>query len=151
MTVHPAVANFYMTLLATELSTSSGIGLLTDTPSSERLSTAARLDAPPPLWPLREFHPNRRRNPQVVFDRSMPRDTAQGLLAQLTLKQLTISKDTPVKEILNFKRDHKSELGVSARNWRSLQDLLKATYRRKLCSRGWLTSTQTTWGRQSKI
>jgi len=100
-----------MTLLATELSTSSGIGLLTDTPSSERLSTAARLDAPPPLWPLREFHPNRRRNPQVVFDRSMPRDTAQGLLAQLTLKQLTISKDTPVKEILNFKRDHKSELG----------------------------------------
>ena len=111
MHVHPAFANFYMTLLATELSTSSGIGLLTDTPSSERLSTAARLDAPPPLWPLREFHPNRRRNPQVVFDRSMPRDTAQGLLAQLTLKQLTISKDTPVKEILNFKRDHKSELG----------------------------------------
>jgi hypothetical protein len=105
MHVHPAFANFYMTLLATELSAGSGIGLLTDTPSSERLSTVARLNAPPALRSMR-----RRRSP-FGFDQSMPRDTAQGLLAQLTLKQLTISKDTPVKEILNFKRDHKSELG----------------------------------------
>ena len=41
----------------------------------------------------------------------MPRDTAQAMLAQLTLEQLTISDDTPVKQILNFKQEHRSELG----------------------------------------
>jgi hypothetical protein len=111
MRVHPAFANFYMTLLATELSASSGIGLLTDTPSSERLSTVAKLNAPPSRLPLSEFRSMRRRHSPLGFGQPMPRDTAQAMLAQLTLKQLTISEDTPVGKILDFKRDHKSELG----------------------------------------
>ncbi len=107
--VDPAFANFYMTLLATELSAETGAGLLTDMPSGDQLSTLARLDGPLGFANLRIPVPERDR--YRYERRVLPGSTAQGLLAELTLNRLTVSRDTPVSEILKFREDHKSELG----------------------------------------
>lgn len=109
--VHPALFNFYMTLLATELSANAGIGLLTDMPSSENLANAARLEGPLGLSQFREPYPRHLRYSRPMSVRRMPSEAAQAVLAQLTLRHFTVDPDTPVHQILKFREDHKGEIG----------------------------------------
>lgn len=105
--VHPGFASFYMTLLATELSTDVGAGLLTEMPSGDQLSTLARLDCPRPVGSLGIT----RRHDRDRFEERMPGPTAQAILAEMTLRRVAISGETPVSKILKFRDDHKDELG----------------------------------------
>ena len=45
------------------------------------------------------------------LSRRVPGETAQAVLAHLTLKHVAVDQNTPVDRILKFKEDHKSELG----------------------------------------
>jgi len=71
-------ADFYMTLLATELAANAGLGLLTDLPASHRLATAVRLDG------------------RIAPNLLMP----DPILSDLTIQQISISPETSVEEIL---------------------------------------------------
>jgi hypothetical protein len=104
-------AEFYMTLLATELADNVGLGLLTDLPAGDRLSTAVRLEGR--IIPnLRMPDPYYRRYHRDYFEAGMmPHTLSQALLADLTIQRISISPETPVESILKFKADHASELG----------------------------------------
>lgn len=107
-------ANFYMTLLATRLSERRGLGLLTDTPISDRLANAAKLDADFSILKLR---PRRRSFRFSEYDEDIlghkpPTTLAQGALANLIIKRIQIDPETPVKKILRFKENHSDELGL---------------------------------------
>jgi hypothetical protein len=123
--VHPAFANYYMTLLASELAQDAGVGLMTDLPSSERLASVARRDCSPlGLSAFRDPDPHwRRYDRHHRFRRNVPNQIAQALLADLTLSRLSISSDTPVSDLLKFREDHKPQLG---RLRTKLGDLTKA-------------------------
>jgi hypothetical protein len=109
--VDEGFARFYMTLLATKLSEHAGLGLLTNLPSSDRFAMSARLDSrlftrlrsPDPHWRRYHWH--------HYSERRMPSTLAQAMLSELTLRQVWVSPETPVRDILKFKVDYKSELG----------------------------------------
>jgi hypothetical protein len=110
--VHPAFADFYMTLLATELAKDTGSGLMTDVPSSDRLAAAVRLDySPLGLSSFRDPEAARRRYRRDRFRRTVPGEAAQAILADLTFTRLSITEPTSVQDLLKFREDHKSELG----------------------------------------
>lgn len=108
ISVDSRFADFYMTLLATRLSKRIGAGLLTSIAANNKLATAVRLDARLSIPKSRrnrfEYDENRRR-------RDRPLSLAQGTLADLIFERIQIDSDTPVKKILEFRRDHADELG----------------------------------------
>lgn len=111
VSVDERFADFYMTLLATRLSASIGAGLLTFKPTFDRLATVVRIDAP---LPTPANHPaiSGERNTGGYRNRTgTPLTLAQGMLANLIIEQIAIDPDTPVKKILQFRRDHVNELG----------------------------------------
>ena len=103
-------ANFYMTLLASRLADRIGAGLLSPLASADRLATAARLDAITPnvldrhLRRPREYDALRRHQ-------EMPRTLAHGSLAHLAIQRLGVHEDTPIEDLLRFRRKHADELG----------------------------------------
>jgi hypothetical protein len=105
--------NFYMTLLATRLSEARGLGLLTDTPASDRLANAAKLNAELSILKL-----DRRRlfNPpwhdEELLYRNQPSTLAQGALANLVIKRIQIDPETPVDKLIKFKQKYSDELGL---------------------------------------
>jgi hypothetical protein len=107
ISVDKAFANFYMTLLATRLSESSGLGLLTDIPESERLSTSARLNS--------HLFGSKYRNAEK-YNWGLPRTTeaprtlSQGILANFLIENIFLAPETSVDSILSFKRHHVDEL-----------------------------------------
>ena len=107
LNVDARFANFYMTLLATNLSDKSGVALLTSESSNNRLSTAARLDAQFSIRRERPRYYNYRYGRHI----NMPRSLAQGMLADLIIEKITIDPETSVSAILRFKRNHSDELG----------------------------------------
>jgi hypothetical protein len=122
--VHPAFANYYMTLLASELARDAGAGLMTDLPSSDRLASVARRDCSPlGLSALRDTEPYWRRYDRHRFRRNVPNQIAQALLADLTLSRVSISGETRIPDLLKFRDDHKPQLG---RLRTKLGDLTKA-------------------------
>lgn len=122
--VHPAFANYYMTLLASELAQDAGAGLMTDLPTSDRLASVARRDCSPlGLSALRDSDSYSRRYDRRRFSRNVPHQVAQALLADLTLSRLSISNDTAISDLLKFREDHKPQLG---RLRTKLGDLTKA-------------------------
>jgi hypothetical protein len=108
--VDRAFAQFYLTLLATELSSANGLGLLTDLSASDRLAVKVRLDGKFGIPHLRggdhiESRYERHDEPY------MPNSLAQAFLADLTLQRIAVKPDTPVARLLRFRCDHSSELG----------------------------------------
>jgi hypothetical protein len=106
--------NFYMTLLATRLSERRGLGLLTDTPTSDRLSNAAKLDAG---FTLLDLHPRRRMfgfdgYSEGILRHKQPSTLAQGALANLVINRIQIDPETPARKIIQFKKDYSDELGL---------------------------------------
>lgn len=101
-------ASFYMTLLATRLSDTSGIGLLTDMAANSKLANAAKLDATlrlPSRRGRRDDYDDYRRTQNVSPS------LAQGMLADLIFEGIKIDPDTPFKNLLNFRKNHADELG----------------------------------------
>jgi hypothetical protein len=108
-------ALFYMTLLANRLAERVGAGLVTSLPSADRLAVAARLDSQfNGIIPWGSDGPRPRRREYEAFGprRRMPRQLAPGLLAQLALQQMAVAPDTPVDRLLDFREQHKDELGL---------------------------------------
>ncbi|MBI2423064.1 MAG: hypothetical protein HYV27_09570 [Candidatus Hydrogenedentes bacterium] len=118
-------ADFYMTLLATRLSESRGIGLLTSTPSAGRLATTFRVDGSlHSLIPEYEdrigfrFHHGRsmkREMPSTLAQgrsmmRGMPSTLAQGILSHFAFKSLNIDPETPISRIIKFRRKRADQL-----------------------------------------
>lgn len=91
--VSEAFALYYMTLLASRLSRAKGRALLTEEITAESLASRASLGSTIP------------RRPSEV-----PAEIAEGLLATLALKTISIGPGTPVSRILGFREKHETEL-----------------------------------------
>lgn len=110
--------NFYMTLLATRLAENRGLGLLTDTPVSDRLANTAKLNANISILGLERNRHRRRRlirppwEDEDLLGAKYPNTLAQGVMANLILKTLRIYHDTPAEKILKFKKKHSDQLGL---------------------------------------
>jgi len=86
-------ANYYMTLLATRLSDNRGFGLLSEIEPVERFAQAAKLDS------------------HISENQKLPKDLAQGMLANLTIKRIEVDPETPVENLLKFRERYSDELG----------------------------------------
>lgn len=108
-----AFANYYMTLLATKLSERVGASLLTPLPVSERLAMAVKLDAKVADMFINQQHlrPRRWREYEAGGPRrQMPRELAPGMLAHLAIERVGVAPNTPVKKLIEFRRQHSDEL-----------------------------------------
>jgi len=102
-----------MTLLATKLSERVGASLLTPLPKSERLAMSVKLDGnvADVFLNQRFERPRRWREYDASGPRrQMPRDLAPGMLAHLALERVGVAPDTPVKRLIEFRRQHADEL-----------------------------------------
>ncbi|MFA4902719.1 MAG: DUF6236 family protein [Desulfobaccales bacterium] len=115
ISVDKRFANFYMTLLATNLSERHGIALLTDSVSNSRLANVARLDGNLSSYSMGyniNYHEgSRRRRSRFGRDLRRNRSLAQAMLADLILEGIQIDPETPVNKIIIFRERFKSELG----------------------------------------
>jgi hypothetical protein len=105
-------ALFYMTLLANQLAERVGAALLTPLPIAERVAIEARMDAQ-----LNGIIPHGRHGARwwreyeaFGLRRRMPRTLAPGLLSQLAIQRIAVAEDTPIDDLLEFKRRHHDEL-----------------------------------------
>lgn len=108
LAVDKRFASFYMTLLATRLSSESGLGLLTNTVENNKLANLARLDAKIRLPKSKRYQSSFRDDEQY---QNMPASLSQGMLVDLILQTIQIDPATPIDEILKFKKRYADELG----------------------------------------
>lgn len=111
--VTPGFANFYMTLLASQLAERLGLGLVTESSAADQLAIAVKKGKP-----LGSTSGDRRIGRH--FDaygprRTLPSDVAPSLLIDLMVQGVSLPQHLSVKEILKFKKDHKEELSVFRR------------------------------------
>jgi len=101
-------ADFYMTLLATRLSDRFGVGLLTNTPTNNKLAVSAKLDAS-----LNQPIAKRRSYEYEAFRerRKAPSTLAQGILADLIIEKIKVDPNTPVSKLLKFRAENAAALG----------------------------------------
>lgn len=110
--VAPGFANFYMTLLASQLAQRLGLGLVTESSSADQLAIAVRKGKP--LGASGDRRIGRH------FDaygprRSLPSEIAPSLLIDLMVQGILLPENLSAKEILKFKKNHKEELSVFRR------------------------------------
>lgn len=110
--VGPGFANFYMTLLATQLAERLGLGLVTESSSADQLAIAVRKGKPDGISNSRRLGSH--------FDaygprRSLPTDVAPSLLIDLIVQGISLPANLSATEILRFKTAHKEELMVFRR------------------------------------
>jgi hypothetical protein len=104
--VEPGFANFYMTLLATNLAQRLGLGLVTDSAIADHLAvTVNKRTAAKAAMSRRGSHYDAW-GPRVT----LPKDVAPGLLIDLVIDGLQLPDVVPAKKLLKFKRDHAHEL-----------------------------------------
>ncbi len=93
-------ARLYMITLANKISESNSIALVTDNVSSISFSDKIRYSN---ITPIHDFH----------YRRNMPSEHfKQGLLLDLIINDLRISPNTDLESIINFKKEHRDELGL---------------------------------------
>lgn len=107
--VDPGFANYYMTLLATQMAERLGLGLVTESSTADQLAITVRKGIPPSASKIRQSN---RHNDALGPRRYLPTDVASGLLIDLMMQGISLPEHLSVKDILNFKRDHKDELAV---------------------------------------
>lgn len=110
--VAPGFANFYMTLLASQLAERLGLGLITESSAADQLAIAVRKGKP-------LGRPERRRIGRH-YDaggprRSLPSSITPSLLIDLMVQGISLPETLSVKEILKFKREHQEELAIFRR------------------------------------
>lgn len=118
LTVDGGFADFYMTLLASKLSERTGASLVTDNSMANDLAVAIHLDAPLGQKAGEtlgdEWHGRRhRRRDYDAFGprRRHPSAVAEGLLANLAISKINISEQTPIQDLIDFKRKYSDEFG----------------------------------------
>jgi hypothetical protein len=118
LTVDSGFADYYMTLLATKLSERTGASLVTDNSMANDLAVAIHLDAPLGQRAGQtigeEWHG--RRHWHRDYDaygprRRCPAAVAEGLLANLAISKINISEQTPIQDLIEFKRKYSDEFG----------------------------------------
>ena len=87
-------AHFYMTLLATRLASKEGRSLLTDIVPAENLATKATLGGSVP----------------ATRQGRVPGGIAEGILASMVLKTISVGPRTTIKRIISFREKHASEM-----------------------------------------
>lgn len=107
MDVDSQFADFYMTLLATKLSEQNGSGLITSATLPHNLSLKVKADAAmPSIIGARDEE----RMMHRYWD-TAPKEIAQGLLVDLMLEKISISPETPIDKIIQYRESHAAELG----------------------------------------
>lgn len=108
MDVDSQFAEFYMTLLATKLSEINGAGLITSSTLPHNLSLKVKADAAmPSIVGSRDEEIMMRRYQRDM----MPKEVAQGLLVELMMEKISVSPDTPIDKIIQYREKHAAELG----------------------------------------
>ena len=102
-------SEFYMTLLATRLSVRTGLGLITPSPTYDRLATAVKTDAS--FAGLFGGRSTRREYDAHGPRRRIPSSVAQGMHANLVLDRIAVAPDTPIDRLIEFRERHGDELG----------------------------------------
>lgn len=107
--VAPGFANFYMTLLASQLAQRLGLGLVTESSAADQLAIAVGKGKP--------LGASISRRVGRHFDafgprRSLPTEVAPSLLIDLMVQGISLPEHLSAKEILKFKRDHQEELSL---------------------------------------
>lgn len=110
--VAPGFANFYMTLLASQLAERLGLGLVTESSAADQLAISVRKGKPLGSAPGRRVG---RQFDAFGPRRTLPTDVAPSLLVDLMLQGITLPQDLPVSEVLKFKNYHAEELSVFRR------------------------------------
>lgn len=93
--------SFYMSLLANKICEDKAFALLTDNSIASNLTEQARLDNRVQFGE-RDYY---RRNERTTLNLS------QGLLTNLIVKGIKLAPNTSVEKIIEFKNNHKDELG----------------------------------------
>lgn len=127
--VDSGFADFYMTLLASQLSERTGSSLVTADSMSNDLAVAIHLDAPlgqkvGNLFESDRHFRHRRRREYDAYGprRNRPYAVAEGLLSNLSISKISISELTPINDLLSFKNKYSDEFG---RFHKAIHDLCK--------------------------
>lgn len=94
--------SFYMSLLANKICEDKSFSLLTDNSIASNLTEQARLDNKIQYGERDYYY---RRNERTTLN------LAQGLLTNLIVKGVKLAPNTSVEKIIDFKNNHKDELG----------------------------------------
>lgn len=113
----PGFANFYMTLLASQLSERLGLGLVTESSSADHLAVAVRKGKPLGTNSERRFG---RHYDAYEPRRSLPAEISPGLLMDLMIQGISLPEHLSARDVLTFKRDHQEELSILRREIASL-------------------------------
>jgi len=110
--VAPGFANFYMTLLASQLAERLGLGLVTESSAADQLSIAVRKGKPIGASGDRR---NGRQFDAFGPRRTLPTDVAPSLLLDLMVQGISLPENLSVNKLLKFKNYHAEELAVLRR------------------------------------
>jgi hypothetical protein len=114
-------AIFYMTLLANKICEQKSIALLTDNSLTSNLSDLVRLDNQIAIKGRGFDYHDRVRNEKYIH-------LAQGLLTNLVIKGIKVSKASSLEDVVRFKKQHQDELGLFRSNISKLtKDITKDT------------------------
>jgi hypothetical protein len=114
-------AIFYMTLLANRICEQKSIALLTDNSLTSNLSDLVRLDNQIAIKGRDYDFPRHVRNEKYIH-------LAPGLLTNLVIKGVKVSKASTLEDVVNFKKRHRDELGLFRTNIAKLtKDVAKDT------------------------
>ena len=112
-------AIFYMTLLANKICEQKSIALLTDNFLTSNLSNLVRLDNQIAIKGRNYNFHRYMRNEKYIH-------LAQGLLTNLVIKSIKVTDASSLEDIVNFKKNHRDELGLFRTNITKLtQDITK--------------------------
>ena len=101
-------AIFYMTLLANKICEQKSIALLTDNSLTSNLTDLVRLDNQIAInGRERDYH--HLRNERYI-------NLAQGLMTNLIIKGIKVSKTSTLEDVVKFKKKHQDELGLFRTN-----------------------------------
>jgi hypothetical protein len=107
--VDSSFAIFYMTLLANKICERKSIALLADNALTANFSDLVRLDNQIAIKAEgRDFYRFERNEKYIHL--------AQGLLTNLVIKGISISKTSTLEDVVKFKRRHQDELGLFRTN-----------------------------------
>ncbi|PYC26524.1 hypothetical protein DMX02_01345 [Pseudomonas jessenii] len=110
--VAPGFANFYMTLLASQLAERLGLGLITESSAADQLAIAVRKGKPLGTSDTRRVG---RQFDAYGSRRSLPTDLSPSLLIDLMVQGISLPEHLSVNEILKFKDYHADELAIFRR------------------------------------
>lgn len=114
-------AVFYMTLLANKICEEKGIALLTDNSLTSNLSDLVRLDNQIAIKGRSFDFDHHHRNEKYIH-------RAEGLLTNLVIKGIKVSPASSLEDVVNFKKQHRDELGLFRNNIAKLtKDVTKDT------------------------